>query len=71
MSTGKIYTQVNALLQELELNDRLKVIEKLGKQYRLENNLRITNESKDSFRNLGLTKKNIDIPKLPAKRKSI
>lgn len=65
---GKIFVQIISLLEELDPNDRLRFIEKMGKKYRLENNLRINKESKDTYRNLGLTKKNIDIPKLPPKR---
>lgn len=65
----KILTQIMSIMSEVDHNERLKIIEKLGKMYRLENNIRIANESKDSFRNLGLTKKNIDIPKMPAKRR--
>lgn len=69
MTKGKAYVQIKAILNEVDPNERLLLIEKLGKEYRQENGIRITNESKDVFRNLGLTKKNIDIGKPPVKRR--
>lgn len=69
MTDKKIFGQVLTLLSAVDPNERLKIIEKLGKLYRLENNLRIANESKETFRGLGITKKNIDIGKPPVKRR--